>query len=191
MLELDVETIENNWNKYESLLTRIEDKSLIKMLNTLGSRLCITPLSTRESDVGCYRGGLVEKSLQIASYMRKLNTVYDMNISTASIIKTGLLHDIGRIGDLEDDLLIDQDSSWHREKLGQFFKYNEDVEKMSVSHRTLWLLQHFGIALDRDEWVAIQLSQGSHFEENRFYVGSEPSLAIILQHARSIVLHKS
>ena len=107
------------------------------------------------------------------------------------IIKVGLFHDIGRVGDLEDNLLIEQDSKWHREKLGQMFKYNEEVEKMSISHRSLWVLQSFGVELTREEWVAIQVAQGNHFEENRFYVGSTPSLGIIVQQARSIVSHKS
>jgi hypothetical protein len=127
----------------------------------------------------------------ITAKMRKLNEIYELNIPTESIIKVGLFHDLGKVGDLEDDLFLEQDSSWHREKLGQMFKYNEDVEKMSISHRTLWILQNFGIKLTREEWVAIQLAQGSHFEENRFYVGSEPSLAIIIQQSKSIVSHKS
>ena len=62
---------------------------------------------------------------------------------------------------------------------------------MSVSHRTLFLLQHFGVSLDEDEWLAIQLAQGSHFEENRFYVGSETTLGILLQQSKSLVIHKS
>ena len=92
---------------------------------------------------------------------------------------------------MEQDYFIDQDSDWHREKLGQMYKYNEDLNKMSVSHRTLFLLQHFGIELAKDEWLAIQLAQGSHFEENRFYVGHEPTLALLLQQAKATTIHKS
>ena len=62
---------------------------------------------------------------------------------------------------------------------------------MSVSHRTLYLLQHYGVTLSDDEWISIQLAQGSHFEENRFYVGSEPTLAILLQQAKCMVVHKT
>jgi 5-enolpyruvylshikimate-3-phosphate synthase len=99
------------------------------------------------------------------------------------------LHDLGKVGDLENDFYVEQDSAWHREKLGQFYKYNEDLSKMSITHQTLFLLQHFGVTLTRDEWIAIQLSGGSHFEENRFYVGSEPTLALILQQAKQITVH--
>ena len=71
------------------------------------------------------------------------------------------------------------------------YKYNEDIQKMSISHRTLFLLQSFGINLSEEEWIAIQLAQGSHFEENRFYARNEPTLALILQQAKALAIHKS
>ena len=132
----------------------------------------------------------MENSLDVTSTMRKINDSHDLGLQVASILKVGLLHDIGKIGDLNHELFIVQDSEWHREKLGQMYKYNEDLQKMSVSHRTLFILQHFNVSLTPDEWIAIQLAQGSHFEENRFYVGHEPSLAIAIQQAKSIVIHK-
>ena len=191
MLELDIDTIEKNWKTYERLIKKLADENISELITEMGERICLAPSSTHLDRPGCYKGGLVQNALMITSKMKKLNEIYELDIDSMSIIKVGLLHDLGRVGDLEDDLLLDQDSKWHREKLGQMFKYNEDVEKMAISHRTLWLLQSFGINLSREEWVAIQLAQGSHFEENRFYVGSEPSLAIVVQQARSIVSHKS
>ena len=119
-----------------------------------------------------------------------LNKSQNLKVPVTSILKVGLFHDLGKVGDLEHDLFVEQDSEWHREKLGQMYKYNECLEKMSVSHRTLFLLQHFGVSLTQEEWVAVQLAQGSHFEENRFYVGSEPTLALILQQAKQMVHHK-
>ena len=124
------------------------------------------------------------------STMRTLNSALELNLSTASIIKVGLLHELGKVGDLTKRYFVEQDSNWHREKLGQMFKFNESLNKMSVSHRTLWLLQHYGVTLDNDEWLAIQLASGFHFEENRFYVNHEPSLALLLQQAKATTIHK-
>ncbi len=191
MLELDVNTIEKNWKTYEKLASKLDDESVNKLTSVIGERICLAPASTHTDTPGCYRGGLVQNALMITSYMRKLNDLYELDIPVQSIIKIGLFHDIGRVGDLEDDLLVEQDSKWHREKLGQMYKYNEDVEKMSISHRGLWLLQSFGIGLSREEWVSFQVAQGNHFEENRFYVGSTPSLGIIVQQSRAIVSYKS
>ena len=71
------------------------------------------------------------------------------------------------------------------------YKFNENLQKMSTSHRTLSILQKFNVSLSDDEWIAIQLAQGSHFEENRFYVGSEPTLALLLQNSKSFVIHNT
>ena len=187
----EVDNIQKNWETYEKLLKRLSDHNINNFIDDLGERICMCPASQKKSDFEAYAGGLIKHSLSVTSVMRDLSSAMNIGVPTASIIKVGLLHDIGKIGDMENSLFLDQDSNWHRENLGQMYKYNEDCQKMSVSHRTLYLLQNFNIGLTQDEWIAIQLAGGSHFEENRFYVGSEPSLAILLQQAKSFVIHKS
>ncbi|MAG25538.1 hypothetical protein CMI47_08170 [Candidatus Pacearchaeota archaeon] len=187
MLSPDI--IESNWKKFENLCGRLKDKNLSSLLDEMGERIVMCPLSMKRDQQGCYPGGLVENSLSVTLVMKTLNETFDMNLDTTSIIRVGLLHSLGKIGDLTGHSFIDQDSDWHREKLGQYYKFNEDIAKMSMSHRTLYLLQHFDVKLSREEWIAIQLSQGSHFEENRFYVGHEPTIALALQQARNIVNH--
>ena len=108
----------------------------------------------------------------------------------SSILKTGLLHNIGKIGDLSTPMFIEQDSDWHREKLGQIYKFNEELKRASFTHLSLFILQSFNITLTKDEWIAIQVSSGPQLEENKFYAGHESSLAILLQSAKRFVIHK-
>ena len=189
MIEFDV--LKNNWETFGKLCDRLSDHGLNTLLETLGERILMCPASPRESQYGAYAGGLAEHSLEVTKVMRDLVQVYALSIPVNSIIKVGLLHDLGKVGDLDKDYFVEQTSDWHRDKLGQVYKYNEELNKMSVSHRTLYLLQYFGVALTNDEWLAIQLAQGSHFEENRFYVGHESGLALVLQQAKQRVIHKS
>ena len=188
---MSVDNIESNWKTYEKLCRRLSDDSLNSLLDTLGERVIMCPATPRTDQHNCEPGGLVQHSLDTTIMMRTLNESLGFNLPVASVLKVGLLHDIGKVGDLENDYFIDQDSDWHREKLGQHYKYNEDLQKMAVSHRSLCLLQHFGVKLTTEEWLAIQLAQGSHFEENRFYVGAEPSLALLLQLAKRSTIHKT
>ena len=190
MTQLTVEDLESQWETYEKLCNRFSDDSLNNLLEALGERLILCPASTRLEQVGSYPGGLIQHSLHVTANMRKLKKAYESDIQVNSILKVGLLHDLGKVGDTTNDYFVEQDSDWHREKLGQMYKYNEDLNKMSTSHRTLYLLQHFGVTLTKDEWIAIQLAQGSHFEENRFYVGHEPTLALLLQQAKQMSLHQ-
>ena len=191
MSSLTADDLQNNWERFEKLCRRLSDHHINELLDKLGERLVMCPASPREDQPGCYPGGLIEHMLETTVVMRTLNDAYALEVPISSILKVGLLHAIGKVGNLTQDYFVDQPSDWHREKLGQLFKYNEEIPRMSVSHRTLFLLQHFGVTLTSDEWLAIQLAAGSHFEENRFYVGSEPSLALILQQAKQAVIHKA
>ena len=187
---MDIQRIENNWETFTQVLGRLNDDNISLMLDNLGERIAACPSSMKIDQPGCHPGGLVENSLEVTSVMRSLNDALDYGYQIQSLIKVGLLHDIGKIGNLEKEYFLPQESEWHREKLGQMFIYNPDLQKMSVTHRTLYILQNFGVSLSEEEWIAIQISSGTHFEENRFYVGSEPTLALCLSHAKQIVNHR-
>lgn len=190
-MNLDIDKIESNWQTYEKLLKRLCDDNLNNLLDNLADRLCTCPASMKIDQYGCTPGGLIQHSLDVTATMRNLNDSLELGLTVSSILKTGLLHDIGKIGDIENDYFLSQESEWHREKLGQMYRYNENIQKMSLSHRSLFLLQHYGVVLTEAEWIAIQLAQGSHFEENRFYARSEPTLGLILQQAKSLSIHRS
>ena len=188
---MQLDEIKSNWEKFENFCNRLNDKNINALLGELGERLIMCPASSKEDQHGCYPGGLIEHAMEVASLTKALSETSGFDIPVASIIKVGLLHEVGKVGSLSEPFFIDQDSDWHRDKLGQHYKYNENLNKMSISHRTLFLLQHFGVSLSQEEWLAIQLASGSHFEENRFYVGNEPSLALMLQQAKQVAIHRS
>lgn len=184
--------LEKLWKQYSDLLRSAFDNEqpVIQLLETLGERIVMTPTGRYIRDPGCEPGGMIMMSLKTAQQATKLMDAYDLpSEMKKSVVKVALLHDIGKVGDLEHDWLIEQDSDWHREKQGAHYKFNEaeGQQRMSTSHRTLYLLQHFGVKLTRDEWLAIQLAGGFHFEENRWYVHDEPELATIIQQAKYFV----
>ena len=188
---MNIEELEKNWNTYDSLCRRLSDSNLNNMLDDIGERLVMCPASTKEDQYGCYPGGLIEHGLKVTDAMRRINTALDLKVPTAAIIKVGLLHEIGKVGDENNDYYQEQTSDWHREKLGQLYTYNENLEKMTVSHRTLWLLQHYGVRLDRDEWEAISTAQGFHLEENKFYAYTKNNLTKMLLSAKTLVTTQS
>ena len=190
-MSLSVDKLENNWETFEKLVLKCCGDAGKALINDLGERMIMCPSSMRSDQVCAYPGGMIQHALDVTMQMRKLNESVGLCDDTMSILKIGLLHDIGKVGDETEDLFLEQDSEWHREKLGQMYKYNENLRKMSVSHRTLYLLQKYGISLSQEEWIAIQLAQGSHFEENRFYVGAESSIAILIQQSKTLVNHIS
>ena len=99
------------------------------------------------------------------------------------MITVALFHALGKVGDIDHDLYVKEDSKWHQEKLGQYFKFNENIEKMTVEHRSLWLLNHLGVSLSKDEWLAIMLSSGALADESKFYHSSQPLLSVALNNS--------
>jgi len=185
---MEAEQILEQFEKYCSVLKRvIGTPAAERLANSLGDRLAISPRGLTE-DTGGSPGGLVDFSLKVASTAKTLSVNFG---ETKSLVKVSLLHELGRVGGLESgtDLYLIQDSDWHRDKLGQIYKYNEDCPKMNAAHRTLWLLSHLGVDLTREEWLAINVGQGMHLPENQFYANSLNPVAAGLLAARLVVLH--
>lgn len=152
---MDMELIKKNWNIFKTILNRLGDNNLDALLDGLGERLCIAPANSNNKQYGCYPGGIVVTSTKLAKSMQSLNEFHGNPVDIKSVYKVGLLHDIGRVGTMEADWLLPQDSDWHREKLGNEFKINFDLPKLTHLQRTLFLLSHFQVRLTEEEFFAL------------------------------------
>ena len=185
---MEAEELVSQYDKYCEILGKVSSPASVEKLNTtFGERLALAPRGLTEEDGGA-AGELVGFSLRVASVAKTLSSSFG---HTKSLVKVALLHELGKLGgpSSEEDLFISQDSDWHRDKLGQMYKYNENCPKMNTAHRTLWILSHLGFDLTREEWVAINVSQGMHLPENQFYGRSLNPIAAGLLSARLFVLH--
>lgn len=185
----DSEQLVSQFEKYCEVLTKvIGSPESQRLSDELGERLLMCPRGLTE-ETGGEPGALVSFGLEVASAAKNLSKTFG---NTKSLVKVSLLHELGKVGGLsnEQDLYLVQESDWHREKLGQVYKYNDKCPKMNTAHRTLWLLSYFQVDLTREEWVAINLSQGLHLPENQFYANSLDAISAGLLSARLAVLHK-
>jgi hypothetical protein len=187
-MQQDNEKILEKITQYFSILKKVLSNSEMQAIEkTLAERLSVCPRGLTK-ELGGYPGGLVDFSFQVAIIGKKLANQF--NVNPKSIVKVALLHELGKVGGLSEDeeLYLEQESDWHREKLGQYYKYNPNCPKMNIGHRTLWMLNELGIKLTRDEFVSVLTSQGLHLQENSFYGNAMPPLASLLQSARGLVL---
>lgn len=152
---MDMELIKKNWNTYKTILSRLDDENISTLLEGLGERICLAPANSNNKQYGCYPGGIVVTSTKLAKAMQALNEFHGTPVDIKSVYKIGLLHDVGRIGTIESDWLLPQDSDWHREKLGNEFKINFDLPKLSHLQRTLFILNHYQVQLTEEEFFAL------------------------------------
>ena len=184
-MSLPAEKLQSNFELYYKLSQKDTDRAEMYevFVETLGERLALCPFNCREDQGWAYPGGLVEYSLSVLNHLKKENEAHSLDLSPDEMITVSLFHAIGKVGDVEHDLFVKETSKWHQDKLGQFFKFNEKLEKMTVEHRSLWLLNHLGIKLSKDEWLAILLSSGALADESKFYHHGQPVLSVALNNA--------
>jgi len=184
---MSAENLIKQYKKYCEVLKKvISEDAVTSLTEAVGERLVVCPRGTTLDDGGA-PGALIDFSLKVATTAKAMSKHFG---DTKSLVKVSLLHELGKLGDLEEgkDLFVPQESEWHQEKLGQMFKYNEACPKMNVAHRTLWILSSLDISLTREEWMAINVSQGLHLQENQFYASSIDNIASGLLSARMAVL---
>lgn len=176
------EDIAENFNKFRSFAEKLGDRSeaALAMIDHLGERLALCPASSRKEYHSAYPGGLVEHSLRVLSNALKLSKTFGWDLPKESLIIACLFHDLGKVGDDENDLYLPQDSDWHRDKLGEMYKHNRDIQYMTVPDRGLWLCQHFGLKLSQEEFLSIKLNDGQYADENAPYKMKEPTLADVV-----------
>ena len=152
---MNMDLIKKNWNTYKTILERLDDTNISNLLEELGQRVCIAPANPNNKQYGCYPGGIVVTSTKLAKAMQALNEFHGSKVDIKSVYKIGLLHDLGRLGTIESDWLLPQDSDWHREKLGNEYKVNFDLPKLTHLQRTLFILNHFQVKLSEEEYFAL------------------------------------
>lgn len=185
MADLTAEEIANNWERFRGLCSRLGERSeaVLNMVDTLGDRLMFCPASSRAHFHNSFPGGLVDHSLRVLLNANKIAKALDWKFSTESLIISCLFHDLGKVGDHEQDNYLPQTDQYWREKRGENYVKNKDLPFMDVPLRGLFLFQHFGIKLTHDEMLAIYLNDGQYVDANKQYSLKEPTLALLVHQA--------
>lgn len=175
MNEEQLEKIQKNYEKFYKLCDSLGDrsKSVTDMIDEISNRIALCPASAKEQYHNSFPGGLVDHSLRVLSNLIKLDKTYDWKLPKDSMIICALFHDIGKLGmpgeSDDNDFYQQQDDQWLVEKRGMLYKYNETLTYMTTPDRSVFFLQHYGIKLNPDEWLAIKLNDGFVLQENKPY----------------------
>lgn len=184
MNENEFEKLRENWDLYTGLVTNkvanpIVREPLIQLCKKLEDRLAICPASTKVEYVGAFPGGLVWHSLNVLKTMKDLNKIYEAKYSPDSLILTAFFHDLGKLGNENEDYYLPQQSDWHKRN-GFIYEVNKDLGNTSIQARTIWWLNNAGVPLMEEEIHAIMsLNQmGQMWNSDLYHV---PMLTLMLQ----------
>ena len=184
------EQIQQNWERFESLALKVKDdrhEPIRRLLAEMQDRIALAPASGKTSYHNAFPGGLVDHTLRVYLNAVALCDTFGWEVPKASLIIAALFHDLGKVGyegsDEGQNYYVESTDDWRKNKLGEMYAFNNDIQFMCVPDRSLYLLQHYGVRLERDELLAIKLHDGPYVEANRTYGMKEPMLADILHMA--------
>ena len=128
MKELTPEQIQKNWEQLRSLINNTFEgdrlEKLNKMYDYFEDRMCVAPASGVEYYHYAHVGGYVEHVLHVVDLALKLTNLWQaegatIDFTNEEIIFAALHHDLGKVGDMENDYYIPNESEWHRKNQGR------------------------------------------------------------------------
>lgn len=178
MQKLSAEQIVENLDKFYSLITKYINTEradiLIDYYKSIEEVLSMAPASTRIDNHNCFAGGYVDHVIRVTEAALVFEKVWDKfgqkkNYTTEELVFSAINHDLGKIGTNQHPVYIPNDSQWHIEKQGIYYKYNPDVTYMRIADRSLYMLHKAGIQVTENEYLAIKLHDGLYEEANKPY----------------------
>jgi hypothetical protein len=205
MKQLTEKQIIENWDKLMKLIEDTFDgerkEKLLEMYKYFEDRMSIAPASGKAHYHNAMVGGYVEHVLHVVDCALKIKKLWEedgatINFTDEELIFAGMHHDLGKVGDLEEDYYIPQDSEWHRKNQGSIFKHNPKLQYMSVTDRSFFILQHFQIPMTEWEYIGLRLTDGMYEDANKtYYMNYNPdwslksNIAYILHQADMMATH--
>ncbi len=179
-MKLTAEQIQRNWVEFlhnvDTHITGERRQKLIDFYNKYQERIMLMPAAHKKEYHNAFPGGYVEHVNRVVRCALKQAKLWseegaDMStFTTEELVFSAINHDLGKMGDENEESYIPQDDKWRREKLGEDYKFNTRVPFASVPDRGLFMLQSHGIQYTFNEMLAIQTHDGLYDEANKKYL---------------------
>lgn len=198
MKQLSEQQILDNWNEFlgivENTFTGDRKKGIMKIIDHFQDRMMLAPASSKEHYHGAHPGGYMEHVLHVYNIAMEYANLWEkysehIDYTQEEITLATLFHDLGKMGDLTEEFYFPQDNEWRRNNMGEIYKINEKVVNMNGADRSLYILQHFGVQLTQNEWIAIKIHEGMYEEGNATYLKVMTENNILKSHLPHLIHH--
>ena len=179
-MKLTAEQIQENWNVFmgniEKYISSPRKEKLIAFYEKYQERISLMPAAHKKEYHNAFPGGYVEHVNRVVRCSLKQAELWkeegaDMDTFTVEeLVFSAINHDLGKMGDEENESYIPQTDKWRRDKLGEDYMFNKKVPFASVPDRGLFLLQSHNVQYSFNEMLAIQTHDGLYDEANKKYL---------------------
>jgi len=181
-MKLTAEQIQENWNVFmgniEKYISSPRKEKLIAFYEKFQERISLMPAAHKKEYHNAFPGGYVEHVNRVVRCSLKQAELWkeegaDMDTFTVEeLVFSAINHDLGKMGDEENESYIPQTDKWRRDKLGEDYMFNKKVPFASVPDRGLFLLQSHNVQYSFNEMLAIQTHDGLYDSANEKYLKS-------------------
>jgi hypothetical protein len=161
----------------ETYISEPRKTALRNFYEKYAERIMLMPASHKKEYHNAFPGGYIEHVNRVIQAALKINSVWEdfgvnKNYTIEELIFSAMNHDLGKMGDEENESYIPQTDQWRKDKLGEDYKFNDNLEYMSVPDRGLHLLMSNDIPFSKNEMLAIKLHDGLYDDSNKSYLMS-------------------
>jgi hypothetical protein len=179
-MKLTAEEIKGGWDVFiqniETHISSPRKEKLLEFYKKYEERLILMPAAHKKEYHNAFPGGYINHVNRVVDGALKISKVWesfgcDMSTFTQEeLVFSAINHDLGKMGDEDNESYIPQTDKWRKEKLGEDYMFNKKVPFASVPDRGLFLLQSHGVSYSFNEMIAIQTHDGLYDEANKKYL---------------------
>ena len=179
-MKLSAEQIQSNWEIFlDNIKVHIpgnRGEQLLNFYKRYEERVILMPAAHKKEYHNAFPGGYVEHVNRVVRCALKQSKLWEeegadmTTFTTEELVFSAINHDHGKMGDEEHESYIPQTDKWRKEKLGEDYMFNKQVQFASVPDRGLFMLQSHGIQYTFNEMLAIQTHDGLYDDANKKYL---------------------
>lgn len=154
---------------------RLEKLLFMYSPDELGGNVMVSPASGNAGYHNSYDGGYIDHIFNVCKNALKVKEFFvsiggEVDFTDEELIFTALHHDLGKLGTKEELHYIPNDSKWHIQNRGELYKRNDVNSFMSLTDRTMFTLQQYGVVYSEIEYFGMKLTDGMYDEDNEKYL---------------------
>lgn len=140
----------------------------------LGINLTLSPASGALQYHNAYIGGYIDHIFNVTKNALRMKEMFvnaggEIDFTDEELVFSCLHHDLGKLGLAGQMHYLPNDMDWEIKK-GHVFKRNDKISYMTLTDRTFYTLNHYGVQYNEKEYFAIKLTDGMYDEDNQKYL---------------------
>jgi len=178
-MRLTAEQIQDNWSELHKIIDSTFEGERLEKIKSLHKhfedRMILAPASGRAWYHNAFPGGYVAHILNIIQWSQSYYALFEAqgmhvdDIPMESVVFAAMFHDLGKLGNLEDDYYVPNTDEWRAKKLQEHYNHNPAIHYMTVTDRAIWILNQFNITMSESEYLGVRLADGLYNEQNTSY----------------------